>query len=229
MIAQEFDSQGDLPKESRTRVIRATEGDSWLRARRGPRYDKSAFCDRTIWNEAGIKRGCSEWCRPDGSCCRGSFLLTLCSPSPFSDFEWKSFSHLRPVGAGLPAGTREKRPVRLENSILNQRLIQSLTNQVRKKRLAGRNDCAGPLFFFFRSYDKQACAAKRLSSALSHSPVTGSDGPLAAGSDRGSSEVALPRLSAIQNSPCLRQVSRCDGTRRSLRSGPVRPRQGIPV
>jgi hypothetical protein len=25
---QEFDSQGDLPKESRTRVIRATEGDS---------------------------------------------------------------------------------------------------------------------------------------------------------------------------------------------------------
>jgi hypothetical protein len=29
MIAQEFDSQGDLPKESRTRVIRATEGDSF--------------------------------------------------------------------------------------------------------------------------------------------------------------------------------------------------------
>ena len=29
MIAQEFDSQRDVPKESRTRVIRVTEGNSF--------------------------------------------------------------------------------------------------------------------------------------------------------------------------------------------------------
>ena len=37
MIAQEFDSQRDLPKEARTRVIRATEGDSFADQRTSER------------------------------------------------------------------------------------------------------------------------------------------------------------------------------------------------